>query len=99
MMGGGNHIYIFLFVYFREARRQPHHMPNDESGGATAPQINLQVGPHSKSSPIATRGPRKPLPGHGHRLHPHLAAGLAEWTTHNSEDFSSCTLNQELPFE
>ncbi len=28
------------------------------------------------SQRAATRGPRKPLPGHGHRLHPHLAAGL-----------------------
>ena len=25
----------------------------------------------------ATEGPREPLPGHGLRLHPHLAAGLS----------------------
>ena len=47
----------------------------------------------------AARGPGKPPLEHGHRIHPHLAAGLAEWTTHNSEDFSSCTLSQEHPFE
>ena len=48
----------------------------------------------------ATRGPREPLPGHGLRHLPHLAAGLrlGGYAT-QPEDFSSCNLNQEDPFE
>ena len=48
----------------------------------------------------AARGPRKPLPGHGHRHLPHSAAGLrlGGYAT-QLEDFSACYLNQEDPFE
>ena len=35
--------------------------------------------------------PRDATPGHGHRLHTHLAAGLRLWIHHGlDEDFNSC---------
>ena len=48
----------------------------------------------------ATRGPRPPNPGHGHRHLPHLAAGLrlGGYAT-QLEDLSAGYLNQEDPFE
>ena len=48
----------------------------------------------------ATRDPRVPNPGHGHRHLPHLAAGLrlGGYAT-QPEDISACSLNQEDPFE
>ena len=48
----------------------------------------------------AARGPREPLPGHGHRHLPHLAEGLRlDGYATQPEDFSACYLNQEDPFE
>ena len=46
----------------------------------------------------AARGPGVPNPGHGLRLHPHLAAGLRRcgYTT-APEDFSSCRAPRGAP--
>ena len=62
-----------------------------------APQILMQVGPRSNKVPQGAPGShsRNTATGYTHTWPP----ASAEWTTHNSEDFSSCTLSQEHPFE
>ena len=48
------------------------------------------------SQHMATRGPGEPLPGHGLRHLPHMAADLKldDYAT-QPEDFSSCNLKKE----
>ena len=62
-----------------------------------APQILLQVGPRSNKVPQGAPGSHSwnTASGYTHTWPP----ASAEWTTHNSEDFSSCTLSQEHPLE
>ena len=68
---------FYFYVYFRKARKLLHPVRCEQSPRSNAaPQIHMRVGPCNSNA--ETRGPRKPLPGHGLRHLPHLAAGLRQ---------------------
>ena len=76
----------FFFNFFRKARKLLHTVRCEQSPRSyAAPQIHMRVGPCNSNA--ETRGPREPLPGHGLRHLPHLAAGLRQcwlYTVHNT---------------
>ena len=89
------------------ARTPGRHNPKEGAQGAC--MNSHAVGPHSMNGSTDTpqasslrrrcKVPRDATPRHGHRLHPHLAAGLRQWRPPLPEDLSSRNPPSEDPFE